>query len=58
MEQQPPKKTLLTPERTMEIADSLDRESIAKKKFAYQQRLNEEALKLQDKFPIRLHYTK
>ncbi len=24
----------------------------------YQQRLNEEALKLQDKFPIRLHYTK
>jgi hypothetical protein len=38
MEQQPPKKTLLTPERTMEIADSLDRESIAKKKFAYQQR--------------------
>jgi hypothetical protein len=24
----------------------------------YQQRLNEEALKLQDKFPIRIHYTK
>ena len=24
----------------------------------YQQRLNEEAMKLQDKFPIRIHYTK
>ena len=24
----------------------------------YQQRLNEEALKLQDKYPIRIHYTK
>ena len=33
MEQQPPKKTLLTPKRAMEVADSLDRESIAKKKF-------------------------
>jgi hypothetical protein len=24
----------------------------------YQQRLNDEALKLQDKYPIRIHYTK
>jgi hypothetical protein len=24
----------------------------------YQQRLSEEALKLQDKYPIRIHYTK
>lgn len=36
--QQPPKKGLLSPKRVNEIADSLNRESIAKKKLAYQQR--------------------
>jgi hypothetical protein len=37
--QQPPKKGLLSPKRVMEIADSLDKKSIAKKKTAYEQRL-------------------
>lgn len=37
-DKQPPKKGLLSPKRVMEIADSLDEESIAKKKLAYQQR--------------------
>ena len=32
--QQPPKKKLLTPERVNQVADSLQKESIAKKKFA------------------------
>ena len=46
MEQQPPKKTLLTPKRAMEVADSLDRESIAKKKFAFgQQSIGDAAVK-------------
>ena len=35
---QPPKNTI-TAKRTMEVADSLDKESIAKKKLAYQQRV-------------------
>jgi hypothetical protein len=38
MEQQPPKNTI-TAKRAMEVADSLDNQSIAKKKFAYQQRV-------------------
>ena len=36
--QQPPKKNTITVKRAMEIADSLDNESIANKKLAYQQK--------------------
>jgi len=35
---QPPKRTLLSPKRVNEIADSLDKKSIAKKKTAYEQK--------------------
>ena len=43
MAQQPKKKVLLTPERTMEVADSLDKESGKKRTFAMPQKRIAEA---------------
>ena len=40
---QPPKKTLLTPKRVMEVSDSLNKESIRKTKFAIPQKKIAEA---------------
>lgn len=49
MEQQPPKKTLLTPERTMEVADSLSKKSNEKKVFyGVQKNIAEKAMKKGD----------
>jgi len=43
---QPPKKTLLTPERTMEVADSLSKKSNEKKAFyGIQKNIAERAMK-------------
>ena len=39
------------------VENEIDRQKKLHQSFI-KQRLNEEALKLQDKFPIRLHYTK
>ena len=39
------------------VTKAAHEKSVARQQY-YAQRLNEEALKLQDKYPIRIHYTK